>query len=377
MPCFRNFDLVQFVQTMLTKELSAYRLLHLHDQSETYALASFTGVGHSCAHFNLSRLCHIFASVADHLKSGSTPKQLLAVNTFGPMILETFIQVKVIEYLLDCLLSTSTSTSTQVVCTVLGKDVLLRLLLFGETDVNHTVWKPQQQCRALLTATVLLRRIKALATNPVDSSDLPAAISLMNSCLDVCLTVEGGTRNHNITPMPSEPTELSPRLVDLVLSEWQATFDVLLNRPSCGQKCSSLIDLISLTERLLLLGSKIRLLDMLSVLIPGRINPPRAESHIQPTSSETALLERQIVCTTISSTLQTLLATHLPISNAELTQDKSKVMEYENVFLSLLACLELTGSCEVLQALVIPFCRETDHPMDTNLYTSLQKTMTQ
>ncbi|KAF6768293.1 hypothetical protein AHF37_09264 [Paragonimus kellicotti] len=97
---------------------------------------------------------------------------------------------------------------------------------------------------------------------------------------------------------------------------------------------------------------------------------------MQPISSETALLERQTVYTTISSTLQTLLATHLPISNVEFTQDRSKAMEYENVFLSLLACLELTGSCEVLQALVIPFCREADHPMDTNLFTSLQKTLT-
>ncbi|KAF5402059.1 hypothetical protein PHET_04509 [Paragonimus heterotremus] len=427
----RNLDLLRFVQTMLTKELSAYRLLHPYDQSETDALASFTVVGHSSAQLNLSRLCHIFASLADHLKNGSTPKQLLAVDTFGPMILETLTQlqtcstfdndnpslrllvvsvirlaltssisVKVIEYLLDCLLSTSTSINTQVVCTVLGRDVLLRLLLFGETDITHTVWKLQQQSRALLTVTVLLRRIKALATNPVDSSDLPATISLMNSCLDVCLTVESGTRN-KITSKPFEPTGLSPRLVDLVLSEWQATFDVLLNRPSCGEKCSSLVDLISLTERLLLLGSKhtdwqhvrftvlrllhdsrltlshkIRLLDMLSVLIPGRVNPPRDESHIQPTSSATALLERQTVCTTISSTLQTLLATHLPINNVEFTQDKSKAVDYENVFLSLLACLELTGSCEVLQALIIPFCRETDHPMDTNLYTSLQKTMT-
>ncbi|KAF6774540.1 hypothetical protein AHF37_08193 [Paragonimus kellicotti] len=80
----------------------------------------------------------------------------------------------------------------------------------------------------------------------------------MNSCLDVCLTVESGTRNHKSTSKPSEPNELSPQLVDLVLSEWQATFDVLLNRPSCGQKCSCLVDLISLIERLLLLGSKVK-----------------------------------------------------------------------------------------------------------------------
>ncbi|KAF8570392.1 hypothetical protein P879_02155 [Paragonimus westermani] len=372
----RNPEPVLFVQTMLTKKLSAYRLLHPHDQSETDAVASFTGIGNSSVKLNPSRLCHIFASLADCLKNESTPKQLLAVDTFGPMILETFTQVKIVEYLLDCLLSTSTGTSSRVVCTVLGSDALLRLLLFGETDVKHTVWKPQQQSRALLTTTVLLRRIRALATNPVDSPDLTAAISLMNSCLDMCLTVESGTRNHKTTSKPSEPTGLSPRLVELVLSEWQTTFDVLLNRPSCDQKCSSLVDLISLIENLLLLGSKTRLLDMLSVLIPGRVSHPRNESHPESISSATALLEQQTVCTTVSSTLQTLLATQLPISNVEFTQDKSKAMEYENVFLSLLACLELTGSCEVLQALVIPFCRETDHPMDRNLYTSLQKTMT-
>ncbi|KAA3682263.1 uncharacterized protein DEA37_0009405 [Paragonimus westermani] len=194
------------------------------NQSETEAMTSLTGIGNSSTQPNLSRLCHIFASLADCLENGSTPKQLLAVDTFGPMILETFTQlqtcpsfgndnpslhnlvinvlrlaltssvsVKIVEYLLDCILSTSTCTNSRVVCTVLGGDALLRLLLFGETNVNHTIWKPQQQSRALLTTTVLIRRIRALTTNPVDSPDLPAAISLMNSCLDVCLTVESDT----------------------------------------------------------------------------------------------------------------------------------------------------------------------------------------
>ncbi|KAG5443794.1 DNA-dependent protein kinase catalytic subunit, partial [Clonorchis sinensis] len=312
------------------------------------------------------------------------------------LALASLDQTTIIEYLLDQLLLEKEGGSSQQykLSSGLSDKTICQLLLWGRTELPEQKRSREPQFFVSKDSPYsgcfidrVLSRMR-LAIDTFNPAVLNRAVTLLTTCLDLCLLLEGSTKiNIAVETSPKQQRNVSSIIVSRILDSWTQLFERLVCASPYQQWSNQVM--LGFMERLLMLGSKgtdwsplvptvvfllrdpglslgqkICVLDMLSIFL----RPVRSASRVRESStSETD--------TSILQALKEFLATQLPINQEEFKRDGSKSEEYRKVFTTLLSCLELTGSCVILEALLIPFCREDLHPMDVPLENALAATM--
>ncbi|CAL8108429.1 unnamed protein product [Calicophoron daubneyi] len=360
------------------------------------------------------QLCSIFTALTDRVQVDSSITRQCGLDKLGSMIVDTVLeccsirsqtqdvvkrelivaalelaltsveQEYVVQRLLTSILpeimSTSNSKSENQTGSpnleqsdlekVIGRNILMRLLLFGQVqlkiDADGQVGrKYRKHSQAISTIRIITDHL-ASGIQLGDGHQLYCCLVLMNALLDICFTVEGKKRVSIATREDTPHLPASTLIVKEILSHWSTLFHRLATLTTVyGQWVVEKI--IDLLERLFLIGSKVRVLDLLGFLLKPQLFKRSIPASVSDEPSG---------CESIFDALKDMLATQLPLKCEEYTADSSSSMEYTKVFNTLLSCVEITGSKSLMEALLIPFCRESFHPMDQELLTCLHKTMT-
>ncbi|TGZ61810.1 hypothetical protein CRM22_007775 [Opisthorchis felineus] len=329
---------------------------------------------------------------------GSSPTEAVhqvLLEVIG-LALASLDKTTIIECLLDQLLPAKEGGSSQQynLSSGLSDKTICQLLLWGRTEMPSQKRSREPQFFVSKDSPYsgrfidrVLNRMR-LAIDTFDPAVLNRAVTLLTTSLELCLLLEGSAKiNITVETPPKQQGDLSNIVVSRILDSWNQLFERLVCASPYQQWSNQVM--LGFMERLLMLGSKgtdwsplvptvvfllrdpglslgqkICVLDMLSIFLRPVRSARRAR---ESPASETD--------TSILQALKEFLATQLPINEEEFKRDGSKSEEYRKVFTTLLSCLELTGSCVILEALLIPFCREDLHPMDVPLENALAVTM--
>ncbi|KER31738.1 hypothetical protein T265_02103 [Opisthorchis viverrini] len=329
---------------------------------------------------------------------GSSPTEAVhqvLLDVIG-LALASLDKTTIIEYLLDQLLLTKENGSFQQhkLSSGLSDKTVCQLLLWGRTEMptrkgscGPQLFVSKDSPYSSCFIDRVLNRVR-LAIDTFDPAVLNRAVTLLTTCLELCLSLQGSAKiNIAVETSPKQQGDVSNIIVSRILDSWTQLFERLVCASPYQQWSNQVM--LGFMERLLMLGpkgtdwnplvptvvfllrdpglslgQKICVLDMLSIFLRS----VRSASRVREScASETDI--------NILQALKEFLATQLPINQEEFKRDGSKSEEYRKVFTTLLSCLELTGSCVILEALLIPFCREDLHPMDVSLESALAATM--